>query len=590
MPKSAVRVLSSATMRWCYFGTGAAAVLALAGSLWLLRGSAALGRDLGLMVLTVGLAVCARHLALAFLGRQPLAVAAAAVPAASGEVGAEVLSALRGLDAVVTRTGVGAARNATALKTLSSNIEQAYQGMEAMTGAAAQIRDGVEKIAFAAGKSAELGAQVDHLAQTGHALGNEAGEANRNLQTQVHEVLSRLNQLADRVAQISSVSQVMNEVADQTKMLALNAAIEAAHAGSVGSGFAVVAAEVKKLADHAHAQTTEIDDLVSQINAQLGPVQAAAAHSQELVDLASAHMARLGQSLEEIRGLARDSAQHVQDVAGAVDSQKGQIEALTGSSRNVTDSINGVQSEAKRVHHATEELSFLSEGAYKHLGHIHTDTTFTRILTLLRGLAADAQGLFEQLIDGGKLTLDDVLRTDYFEYQGERVRTLSRLFNVSRVPASGFDPAKFGTAYDALVDEGLGRLIDAMIEAEPAVNTATVIDLNGYIPMHPTRVCQDWTGDRERDLLGNRCKKFYLGASLRGARLGLPQASRLADRVSRAELERAGCDLDHSPEAARDFLVQTYSRDTGEVVVLLTVPVYVKGKRFGAATATWKGE
>jgi methyl-accepting chemotaxis protein len=140
------------------------------------------------------------------------------------------------------------------------------------------------------------------------------------------------------------------------------------------------------------------------------------------------------------------------------------------------------------------------------------------------------------------------------------------------------------------VDEAFGRLIDAMIAAEPAVNTATLIDLNGYIPMHPTRVCQDWTGNRDQDLLGNRCKKFYLGASLRGARVGLAKAANLPDRVRREDFQRAGCDLAYTPEGAQDFLVQTYSRDTGEVVVLLTVPVYVKGQRYGAATATWKAE
>ena len=193
-------------------------------------------------------------------------------------------------------------------------------------------------------------------------------------------------------------------------------------------------------------------------------------------------------------------------------------------------------------------------------------------------------------IAGGRLSLDDVLRFNYFEYQGERIKTLGRLFNVSRVPASGFDPPKFGTPYDAMVDEAFGRLIDGMIAAEPAVNTATVIDLNGYITMHPTRVCKDWTGNREQDLAGNRCKKFYLGASLRGARVGLPQAARLADRVEREDFVRAGCDLAYSEEAARDFLVQTYARDTGEVVVLLTVPIFVKGQRYGAATATWKAE
>jgi len=60
--------------------------------------------------------------------------------------------------------------------------------------------------------------------------------------------------------------------------------------------------------------------------------------------------------------------------------------------------------------------------------------------------------------------------------------------------------------------------------------------------------------------------------------------------LERADLLRAGCDLGYSESAAQAFLVQTYSRDTGEVVVLLTVPLFVMGQRFGAATATWKAE
>jgi hypothetical protein len=70
--------------------------------------------------------------------------------------------------------------------------------------------------------------------------------------------------------------------------------------------------------------------------------------------------------------------------------------------------------------------------------------------------------------------------------------------------------------------------------------------------------------------------------------VGLPGADRLPQRVTRKDLGPGG--LAQSEAAAQTFLVQTYSRDTGEVVVLLTVPLYVLGQRFGAATATWKAE
>ncbi len=508
-------------------------------------------------------------------------------PSGEGSLAREVI---QGLDGVITLTGVGAARNAKALNDLSVNIERAYTGMEKMSLAASEVQAGIQKVSASADQAARLGERVDGLAQAGDAVGALAGEANRVLQEQVHDMARHLRTLADRIQAITRITQVVNGISEQTKLLALNASIEAAHAGVHGRGFAVVANEVQKLAEHSWAQTSEIDALIEEITALLGPVQVAVARSQELGDTACRHTADLGRSLGEIRQLARESASHMQQVAVAVDEQNTQMESLSAHSRFTTDGLNGIQSEARRVVQATEDLATLSEEAYVHLGRIQTDTVFSRVLALLRALSHQAQDHFEMLIREGRLTLNQVLACDYFEYKGPTVASLARLFDVSRVPASGFDPPKFGTAYDALVDQTFMGFIDAMIAREPRVNTATLIDLNGYIPIHPSKVCRDWTGNRETDLLHNRCKRFYLGASLRGARLGLPEAAGLPDRVVRQDLLRAGCDLTYREAKARDFLVQTYSRDTGEVVVLLTVPCYVLGQRFGAATATWKAE
>ena len=510
-------------------------------------------------------------------------------PKAPNSLEEAIGAVLTGLDQVVARTGVGTARNAVALKALSTRIDQAFEGMEHMATAASQIQQGVEKVATEAGNAAQRGEQVDRLAQSGYSLGLQASQANQNLNHQVHDMARHLDALSGRVVEITQVSGVINEIAEQTKMLALNAAIEASHAREHGRGFAVVAAEVKKLADHAWQQTSVIDALVAEISAQLQSVQTSVSQSGELVDIASGHMEGLGRSLEEIRQLAGDSAQNMQEVAVAVAAQTTQMVSLSDSSRHTAEGIRGIQTEAERVVRATEELQVVSEGAYQYLRQVPTDTPFNRALVLLQGLARDAQAIFEQAVRQNQVTLEDILEFHYVEYKGAAIQGLSRLFDVSRVPREGFNPPKFGTPYDALVDEALGRLIDGLLEREPWINTATLIDLNGYIPMHPTKVCQAWTGDYDRDLAQNRCKKFYLGASLRGARVGLAQAEQLPERVERAELLRR-CDLSHSAAAAEAFLVQTYSRDTGEAVALLTVPLFVMGQRFGAATATWKAD
>ena len=134
MLKRKVGVMDNKAMRQCLYGTALVVLAALAAAVWMLLGSPGLGRDFGLMALAVILGICVRHLLVQFFGKeQPKARVRVQ---AQVDVDQEVAAALKGLDRVVAQTGVGAARNALALKTLSANIEQAYEGMEQMTGAA----------------------------------------------------------------------------------------------------------------------------------------------------------------------------------------------------------------------------------------------------------------------------------------------------------------------------------------------------------------------------------------------------------------------------------------------------------------------
>jgi methyl-accepting chemotaxis protein len=116
-----------------------------------------------------------------------------------------------------------------------------------------------------------------------------------------------------------------------------------------------------------------------------------------------------------------------------------------------------------------------------------------------------------------------------------------------------------------------------------------VIDLNSYGPIHNSDFCKDWTGVRDKDLVGNRIKRFFTDQRVlvRGARVGLPQAKDLPDRARRQDFVAAGCDLHASDDARRQFLVQTYARDTGAIITALTAPIFVKGERWGAVLLGW---
>lgn len=111
--------------------------------------------------------------------------------------------------------------------------------------------------------------------------------------------------------------------------------------------------------------------------------------------------------------------------------------------------------------------------------------------------------------------------------------------------------------------------------------------------MHNRAFCKDWTGIPERDLVGNRVKRFFWDQRVlvRGARVGLGAAAeRLPNMATRQQFIEAGCDLRESPRQREQFLVQTYARDTGEVMTVITVPLFVKGQRWGAALVGWKEE
>jgi methyl-accepting chemotaxis protein len=101
---------------------------------------------------------------------------------------------------------------------------------------------------------------------------------------------------------------------------------------------------------------------------------------------------------------------------------------------------------------------------------------------------------------------------------------------------------------------------------------------------------KDWTGEPDKDLAGNRVKRFFTDNSVlvRGARVGLGAAAiGLPHRASRADFERTGCDLTDSRQQSQAFMVQTYARDTGAFVTVVTVPIFARGRRWGAGLVGW---
>jgi methyl-accepting chemotaxis protein len=494
------------------------------------------------------------------------------------------------LQDAITRAAVGAARTSTRLGSVTAQIRRSTEAVDEMLDTAGRLNEDIKRIAASSNRTLDAAKEMNKLSTDGRSLSARGAASSEELQAQMRETVERIDRLVRSVQAITHVSKVIEDIARQTRLLSFNAAIEAARAGEQGRGFAVVAGEVRRLSDHTAQNTHEIKSLLQSVGDDLGPAREAVQKSQGLVETTAGHAHSVGDAMGRLATLATDVSGHMQSIASAVDQQRQGVEDVFARLTAATEALQAISKDTEGITAATFTLSEITEETFQHFVRVDTGTVFHRVLLLGRELAQRATRIFERAIDTRRCSLEDVLAFDYREIRGAEIGALQHLFDVSRVPAEGFQPPKYRTRYDAVVDVALKEAMDAIKAREPALIFALLIDLNSYGPIHNEEYCKDWTGDPAKDLVGNRVKRFFTDQRVlvRGARVGLGRrGAELPDRASRRDFEQAGCPLQESPGAADDFLVQTYARDTGAIVTVLTAPVFVKGRRWGAVLLGW---
>lgn len=240
----------------------------------------------------------------------------------------------------------------SAAEELSAQIEQSNRGALEQRDRVAETSTAMEEmnatvleVAQNAGLAAEGADSAREKAENGSKLVQQMIESADGVRVQADSLKESMEQLGVEATEIGNVLNVINDIADQTNLLALNAAIEAARAGEAGRGFAVVADEVRKLAESTVAATGEVGNAISKIQnmtkQNITATEDAAGSAQYSSDLAN----ESGQTLAEIVNLVVTASDQVRAIATAADQQSATSEEIS----RATEDISRISLETSQV-------------------------------------------------------------------------------------------------------------------------------------------------------------------------------------------------------------------------------------------------
>jgi methyl-accepting chemotaxis protein len=210
------------------------------------------------------------------------------------------------------------------------------------------------------------------LAGRGGDVVRQAAQKIENIAASVHDSTGRIQSLVERSQEIGKITLVIKEIADQTNLLALNAAIEAARAGEQGRGFAVVADEVRKLAERTTQATSEISVMVEAIQEDTKQTVLAMENATPLVKQGQELALQATGVLDDIQRQASDSLLKAQEVANATKAQAITANEIAGHVENIASMTEETNAATQSNSAAANQLNVLA-------GKLHDDMAYFKL-------------------------------------------------------------------------------------------------------------------------------------------------------------------------------------------------------------------
>ncbi len=257
---------------------------------------------------------------------------------------------------------------------IATGIDAQVQQIEQSAAATTEMSQSIMEVARNAGDASSAAKESVDVANEGKSVVDDTVSGMTSIAKYVETSAGTIAKLGESSQQIGDIISVINEIADQTNLLALNAAIEAARAGEQGRGFAVVADEVRKLAERTGHATREISEMIKQIQndteASVESMQEGQKKAEEGVDLAE----KSRESLDRIVHASETCLDMVRSIAAATEEQSATIEEVSTTMENIADVSRMSQDAINQINDSSLKFKTITTDLRNYMSWFKTDS------------------------------------------------------------------------------------------------------------------------------------------------------------------------------------------------------------------------